>query len=125
ACAQLVGSGMVAAEPIRVPGDVQDDRPVQEPVQKRRGDHIVAEHLAPGGDGPVGGQDDRGLQVPLGDDLEQRGGGLGRQGQVAQFVDHEERGAGVEPHGGGPPALDGGAVAAGGQVGGGGEVGAV
>jgi len=75
--------------------------------------------------GPVGGQDDRGLQVPLGHDLEQCGGGLGRQRQVSQFVDRQERGSGVEPHGCGPPALDRGTVAAGGQVGGGGEVGAV
>ena len=74
---------------------------------------------------PVGGDDDRGLQVALGDDLEQRGGGLGGQRQVAQLVDDKEGGSGVEAHGGGPPAFDRGAVAAGGEVGGGGEVGAV
>ena len=74
---------------------------------------------------PVGGDHDRGLQVALRDDLEQRGGGLGGQRQVAEFVDHEQRRAGVEAHGGGPAAFDRGAVAAGGEVGGGGEVGAV
>ena len=68
---------------------------------------------------------DRGLQVALGDDLEQRGGGFGGQREVAEFVDDEQGGAGEEPHGGGPAAFDGGAVAAGGEVGGGGEVGAV
>ena len=67
----------------------------------------------------------RGLEVALGDDLEQRGGGFGGQRQVAEFVDDQEGGAGVEAHGGGPAAFDGGAVAAGGEVGGGGEVGAV
>jgi len=44
------------------------------------------------------------------------------QREVAQFINCEEFGAGVEPHHGGPPAFDGGLVAAGGEVGGGGEV---
>ena len=76
-------------------------------------------------DAAVGGQHDAGFGVALGDDLEQGGGGLGGQREVAEFVDHEEGGAGEEAHGVGPAAFDGGAVAAGGQVGGGGEVGAV
>ena len=76
-------------------------------------------------DAAVGGDHDRGFQVALGDDLEQGGGGFGGQRKVAQFVDGQERGSGVEAHGGGPAAFDGGAVAAGGEVGGGGEVGAV
>ena len=48
---------MVVAEPVGVPGDVQDDGPVQESVQKRCGDHVVAEDLAPGCHAPVGGRD--------------------------------------------------------------------
>ena len=66
-----------------------------------------------------------GFGVALGDDLEQGGGGFGGQREVAEFVDHEEGGAGEEAHGVGPASFDGGAVAAGGQVGGAGEVGAV
>jgi hypothetical protein len=69
--------------------------------------------------------DDRGLEVPLGHDLEQRGCGLGRQREISQFVDREQGWSGVEAHGGGPSALDRGPVAAGCEVGGGGEVGAV
>ena len=76
-------------------------------------------------DAAVAGQDDGGLEVALGDDLEQGGGGFGGQGQVAEFVDDQEAGAVEEAHGGGPASFDGGAVAAGGEVGGGGEVGAV
>ena len=87
---------------------------------------VVSPRISPqDADAAVGGEDDRGLQVALGDDLEQRGGGLGGQRQVAQFVDDEQGGAGEEAHGGGPAAFDRGAVAAGGEVGGGGEVGAV
>ena len=67
----------------------------------------------------------RGLEVALGDDLEQGGGGFGGQREVAEFVDDEQGGSGEEAHGGGPASFDGGAVAAGGEVGGGGEVGAV
>ena len=68
---------------------------------------------------------DGAFEMPLGDHLEQRGGALGLQRQVAHLVNDQEAGAGEEPHGGGPAALDRGAVAAGDQVGGGGVVGAV
>jgi hypothetical protein len=60
---------------------------VQESVEHGGGDGGVAEDLAPGSDAPVGGQDDAGFGVALGDDLEQGGRGLGGQGEVAQFVD--------------------------------------
>lgn len=74
---------------------VQDDGSVQEPVEHGRGDGRVAEDLAPGADSAVAGQDDAGLEVALGDDLEDRGGGLGGQGEVAELVDRQERRAGV------------------------------
>ena len=73
----------------------------------------------------VGRQDDRGLQVALADDLEQRGRGVSGEGQVAELVDDEQCEAGEEAHRVGSAALDRGPVAAGGEVGGGGEVGAV
>ena len=124
-----------APSPTRPPAVSSQDRlrsvgvehhgPVQQPVEHRGGDHRVVEDLSPGGDAQVGGQRDGAFEVPLGDDLEQRGGALGGHRQVAHLVDDQEPGAGEEPHGGGPAALDGGAVAAGDQVGGGGVVGAV
>src|SRR5690606_17323275 len=94
----------------------------QEAVEHGGGDGGVAEDLSPGGDAAVGGQDDAGLEVALGHDLEQRGGCFTGQGEVAELVDDEQGGAGEEPHGGRPAALDRRAVAAGGEVGGGGEV---
>ena len=49
------------------------------------GDGVVAQDLTPFGDGPVRGHDDRGLQIPLVDDLEQGGRGFGGQREVAQL----------------------------------------
>src|SRR5680860_647781 len=122
---QGVGAGVVVTEAVGVSADVQDHGPVKEAVEEGGGDGGVSQDLAPGGDRAVGGDNGGGLGVALRDHLEQGRGAFGRQGEVAQFVDHEEGGSGVEAHGGGPPALDRGAVAAGGQVGGGGDVGAV
>lgn len=51
---------------------------------------------------------DAAFQVSLADNLEQGGGGLCRQRQVADFIDDEEPRSGVEAHGGGPPAFEGG-----------------
>src|SRR4051812_47615601 len=66
-----------------------------------------------------------GLEVALGDDLEQRGGGFGREGEVADFVDDQQSRSGEEAHGGRPASFERGAVAACCEVGGGGVVGAV
>jgi hypothetical protein len=76
-------------------------------------------------DAEVGGQHDRALEVALGDDLEQRGRGLPCHRQISQLVNDQQPGSGEEPHAGGPPAFQRGAVAAGDQIGGGGVVGAV
>ena len=76
-------------------------------------------------DSAVGGDYDRGLQIPLGHNLKQRRGSFGWQREIAQLIYHQKCWAGEEPHGGGPASLDGGAVAACGQVGCGGEVGAI
>ena len=86
---------MVVAESVGVAFEVEYDGAVQEAVQECGGDGGggggggggVAEDFAPGADAAVAGEDDRGFQVALGDDLEQGGGGFGGQGQVAEFVD--------------------------------------
>jgi hypothetical protein len=83
---RVVG-GVVGAEPVGVAVEVEDDGSVQEPVEHGGGDGGVAEDLAPRSDAPVARQDDGRLEVALGDDLEDRGGGLGGQGQVTQFID--------------------------------------
>ncbi len=68
---------MVVAESVGVAVEVEDDGAVEEAVEHGGGDGGVAEDLGPGSDATVGGQDDAGLGVALGDDLEQGGGGLG------------------------------------------------
>jgi aryl-alcohol dehydrogenase-like predicted oxidoreductase len=74
---------VVGAEPVGVAVEVQDDGSVQEPVEHGRGDGGVAEDLSPRPDAPVARQDDRRLEVPLGDDLGDRGGGFaGRRDEV-------------------------------------------
>ena len=75
---------MVVAEAVGVAVEGEDDGAVQEAVEEGGGDGVVAEDLAPGSDAPVAGQDDGGFEVALGDDLEQRGGGFGGQGEVGQ-----------------------------------------
>lgn len=61
---------MVVAEPVGRSVEGDDDGAVQESVEHRGGDGGVAEDLAPGADGSVGGENDRGFQVALVDDLE-------------------------------------------------------
>ena len=67
-----VGAGVVA-QAVGVAIEVKHDRAVQEAVEHGGGDGGVA----PGPDAAVGGQDDRGFGVALGDDLEQGGCCLG------------------------------------------------
>ena len=98
--------GVVVAESVGVAVEVENHGAVQEPVEHGGGDGGVAEDLAPRCDAAVGGQDDAGLQVALGHDLEQCGGGFAGQREVAELVDDQQGGAGEESHGGGPPAFD-------------------
>jgi hypothetical protein len=83
---------------------------------------VVVEDLAPGGDAAVGGEDDRAVLIAAGDDLEEVAGGLGRERQVAELVDDQQRGAVPEAHRRLPAALERGALRLGDKVGGGGVV---
>ena len=116
---------LTPSEAVAVAVEVEHDAAVQESVEHGGGDDVVAEDVAPGGDAAVGGEHDRGAEVALVDDLEERGCGFAGEREVAEFVDDEQGGAGEEAHSGGPSPLNGGAVAAGREVGGGGEVGAI
>ena len=62
---------MVVAQAVGVAVEVEHHGAVQESVEHCGGDGGVAEDLSPGPDASVGSQDDRGLGVALGDDLEQ------------------------------------------------------
>src|SRR3954447_5860430 len=65
--AEVAGAGVVVAEPVGVAVEVEDDGAVEEPGEQGGRDGGVAEDLAPAGDAAVGRQDDRGLEVALGD----------------------------------------------------------
>ena len=73
--------GVVVAEAVGVAVEGEDDGAVQEAVQEGGGDGGVAEDLSPGSDASVAGQDDGGLEVALGDDLEQGGGASAGSGR--------------------------------------------
>ena len=82
------GPGPVAAHPVAVAVDVDDDAAVQQTVQHRAGDHrVVVEDLAPARDPEVGRQGDAALQVSPAHNLEQGRGCLARKGKIANFVD--------------------------------------
>ena len=63
---------------------------VDDSVDHRRGDGGLAEDLSPAGERQVGGQDDRGLLVSGGDELEEQVGRFGVEGDVADLVDDDE-----------------------------------
>jgi len=54
---------------------------------------LVAEDLAPGAEGLVGGDDQRGALVAARDEHEHEVGGLRIEGDVSHFVDDEQRDA--------------------------------
>ena len=73
---------------------------VDEAVDHRGGDDVVAEDLAPAAEGLVGGDDQTGSFVAAGDELEEEVGGLGFEGDVADLVDlcrHPHRSTYAEP----------------------------
>src|SRR5215470_15065 len=114
--AEVAGVCLVGAQPVGGAVDAGDGGTVQQPVEHGGGDGGVAEGGGPVGDADIGGQDGAGFQVPVVDHLEQGGGAVGGQREVAELVDDQQAGPGEEPHDRGPAALDGGLVAFGGQV---------
>jgi hypothetical protein len=62
---------------------------VDEPVDHRCGDDVVAEHFAPAAEGFVAGDDERGAFVAAGDELEEQVRGFGFEGDVADLVDDQ------------------------------------
>jgi len=64
---------------------------VDEPVDHRGGDDVVAEDFAPATERFVGGDDQGGAFVAGGDELEEQVGGLGFEGDVADLVDDQHR----------------------------------
>ena len=76
--------------------DLDDDGVVQQPVEQRRGDDGIAEDLAPFGKAAVRGEDHGAFFVAGVDELEEQIAAAGRDRQVADLVDDEQRGAAEE-----------------------------
>jgi len=77
---------------------------VQEPVEDGGGDDLVGEDLAPLGEGLVAGDDDRAAFVAVADQLEHHVRRGPVAGQVAHFVEDQDRGPKVGLELAGEPA---------------------
>ena len=72
--------------------DLDNDGVVQQAVEKRRGDHGIAEDLAPFGKAAVRGEHHGALFVTGVDELEEEVAAAGHDGQVSDLVDDQKRG---------------------------------
>ena len=70
---------------------------VEQAVEQRGCDDRIAEDVAPLGKSTIGGEDHGAALVACGDELEEQVAAAGHDGQVADLVDDEQRGAGKEP----------------------------
>ncbi len=83
-------------EAIGVAPDIERDGVVKQAVQDRRGNHSVAEHLAPSAEALIAGQDHRPALIAPADELEEQIGTLPVDRQVADLVNDQRPGRGVE-----------------------------
>ena len=65
---------------------------MQQTVEDGAGDHRVAEHLTPGTETLVAGDDDRAALVTARDQLEEQVGALAVDRQIADLIDDEQLG---------------------------------
>ena len=63
---------------------------VDDPVDHRGSDDLVTEDTSPAGERKVAGQDQRGVFVARGDELEEQVRGVLFEGQVADLVDDDQ-----------------------------------
>jgi superfamily II DNA or RNA helicase len=82
-------------QPVAVAPDRQHVAVVQQPIEDRRGDHLIAKHLAPLHDGAVGGDQHAAALVAAGDQLEEQVRRVRLQRQVAQLINDQQPRLGV------------------------------
>jgi hypothetical protein len=85
---QGVDSGVFEAVARTLEG--QDLGMVHDPVDHRCGDDLVTEDVAPTGERQVGGQDQRGVFVAAGDQLEEQVRGVLFERDISDLVDDEQ-----------------------------------
>ena len=83
-------------QPVRVAPDVDGDRVMQDAVEDGGSDHAVAEHVPPAAEALVGGEDHRATLVAPADELKEQIGAGAVDGQVADLVDDQQPGDGVD-----------------------------
>ena len=89
--ARLEQAGLeLLAEPVAVALDVNGDGVVEQAIEDRGRDHGIAEHLAPGPEALVAGEDDGAALVAARDELEEEVGALAVDRDVADLVDDEQ-----------------------------------
>ena len=81
--------------PLLGAGHVDDMTVMQEPVDECRGHDLVAQDLAPLLEALVGGEHGGRVLVAPVDELEEEGGAVARDGQVADLVVVEQRRVGA------------------------------
>ena len=86
------GEGVVGEvfQPVAAAFESVDVGVVDDAVDHGGGDGLVAEDVSPAGEWQVAGQDQRGVFVTAGDELEEQVGGVLLEGQVANFVDDDQ-----------------------------------
>src|SRR5262245_42565644 len=83
-------------EPVGIAPGVEGDGVVEDAVQDRGGDDPVPEDLAPAPEALIAGEDHGAALVAAADQLEEQVGALAVDGQVADLIDDEQPGHGVD-----------------------------
>ncbi len=78
-------------EPVTGPFDADHHGVMKQPVEQSGCDHRVAEHLAPFGEGAVGGEDHGAFLIACADQLEEQVGAFFGQRHKAGLIDDEPR----------------------------------
>jgi hypothetical protein len=77
--------------------DLHDDSVMEQSVEQRRGDDGIAEYVAPFSEATVRGEDHRPALIARVDELEEQIAAAVDDGQIADLIDDQQRGAAEEP----------------------------
>ena len=84
--------GMLA-QPVTGTLDLNNDSVVKKSVQQRSRDDGIAKNFPPFAEAAIGGQDHRASLVAGVDQLEEQIAGAGADGEIADLIDNQQRGA--------------------------------
>jgi hypothetical protein len=87
---------LLLAQPVGFPTNVDDDAVMQEAIENRGGDHLIAKNLPPVPKALVTGQEARAFFIPAADELKEEIGALPVDRDLADLVDDEPFGDAVD-----------------------------